>query len=184
MRRMLAVVLGLVALAAGGAPARAQVDLGAAVLTAEETGPGFSTFQTGPVEQATALGIPSYLAVFVRAPSLLNFSFEAVAVALVDDNAAQALGQDGLAATIDAQLGALAAFGVTATPAPAPEIGRETVRYTVAGTFSGIAVSGDVIIWRQGPLIAGVAAIGTRTPASERHAIHQFEKLSALGITE
>lgn len=183
MRRWLMVVIAAV-VAWGAMPgaATAQVDLGAVVLAVEEVGTGFTTVQAGPVDQAEVMGVPSYLAVYARMPGLLNFSFDAVAIALVDDSAAQATGQDGLAAAIDAQLGALAAFGVTATPVPAPEIGRETLRYRLDGAFSGITLSGDAIIWRQGSLIAGIAAIGTRNPSAEARARAQALKLWMHGI--
>ncbi|MFN8557383.1 MAG: hypothetical protein U0531_08535 [Dehalococcoidia bacterium] len=178
MRAVLAALL-VVAAAVWSAPAvqaaRTQQELASAALTATDLGPGFTAMDVSPQASSQSLGEIGHTGLFMRMPSLGNPSLEVVATVLIDVSSAGLISAQDVAADLDALRGA----GISIDPAPAPAIGQDTVMLKLKGVMAGQPISGDIIGWQQGDVIAAVAVLGTGSPTALPYATRQQAKLAA-----
>lgn len=179
MRRMLAalVVLGALAWAAPAVAATSREQLAAAVLTASDLGAGFTSVQAGPGDTP---GLTSHMAVYLRAPSLANPSFMAVVDLLADVGDAGDVDDAAFAEGFAGGFAAANQTGLTLERVEAPALGSSTLKYTAAGQIAGLPVSGTMLVWRQGEVIAAVFALGSDAPDALPYALLQQDKLLAV----
>lgn len=174
MRRLVMALLALTAVmyAAPASAATTKEELNGALLSAGELGSGFSVVETNQME---SLGVQGTMAGYMRMPSLGNPSIEIVMAILLDVSAADTISTADLAR----QFEQLERSGVTLTPTTAPAIGDEAVMYTVTAEQSGLTMTGDLVAWRHGNLMAAVLALGTEQATATGYAARQEAKLAA-----
>lgn len=168
-----AIALGVFAILP--ATAATQEQLQQAALTSGDLGRGWSVFQEGPAEELAAAGVANYTAIFQRGPSLPDLRIDLVIVSLADETALSQANID-----IDGSLGAIRGLGFELREEPAPQIGSETRRFVLSGTVIGLAISGEVIVWRQNGVVAIVGALGTAGGSAEALARQQEERINAV----
>lgn len=182
MRLLSALLFVMAALAvAPGGVARAAPsadDLAAVALTPAEIGSGFTTFRNDDFSQLVGADVPNYTAIYQRLPTLRQPTLQIVAVVLADATALG--GVDGVEQA--GGLTALQGLGITIEPVTPPEIGEETRMFTLSGSIAGQRVSGDLIAWRHGDVIATIATFGNGSFTSLEYAKAQEAKLAAAGF--
>lgn len=177
---VLAAILALTSVSLAHAAPDAEA-LTSAALTAEETGPGFTLAQSGPVDQLTEQGLASYMAAYQKAPRLRNPGLEMVAVILLDARGVDTGGDLTSLAGVE-DLAMIQQFGFTLSPATAPAIGENTAMFTISGQILGQQINGDLVVWQQGEVIALTMALGTTSPSSLGYAEAQRAKLASAGF--
>lgn len=141
-------------------------------------GVGYLPVRAQPLDQLTAVGAPSWWAIYQRSAvsaPMLDIGF----VMLVE--APPGLGPRVFEAAPTGFLMALAEYNISATPIEAPAIGDQTAANALSGTVRGLALSGDAYAWRVGPRFALVGLIGTGGGLSALDLAQlQAERLSQL----
>ena len=153
-----------------GVPVEAQPgpqELRAAILTADEAGPGWVLERDGSIRP----GFPSYYVQYARRDA----AFELLQVFLVDGRLAEPdpLAQAGINALVSRA-------GFTSARADPPAIGEGTVRYALSGNVAGTALTVDVIGWRHEDVVALVVSYAEGQANALEYAIRQQAKLEAM----
>ena len=171
-----AVLLGILCVAPVAAQPEPQ-ELRAAILTAEEAGPGWVLERDGSIGP----GFPSYYVQYTRRDG----AFELLQVFLLDGRLASpdSMAQAGINALVSQA-------GFTSTRAEPPAIGEGTVRYALSGSVAGTALTADVIGWRHEDVVALVVSYAEGQADAVEYAARQQAKLvaafgpSLVAITE
>jgi hypothetical protein len=131
-------------------PSGPSIDtLAAAALTVDEAGPGFAVQNQGPTDDNIA-----YVATYSR--GLPNPGSVGIVLRLDDTSSTQTVAQALLAGI--QHTGGIANFAsASATP---PALGTNAVYYAITGSAGSDPVTGGVIAWQQGPVLAVVFAAG------------------------
>ena len=175
---ILLLVLMMVGTSLGTAPRPAagqSPPLDLYILTVDELGPAYRLMFVGPLPEITEMGYNHTSLAATRQTARSGLLPEVSGIILLD------------AATIDvAQAVGLAVQmarvqDVAITPLGEFDLGGvSATRYSVGGQVFGFRVSGDVLVWQQGPVIAAVAAISTGGGDASAVARAQVEKLRLL----
>ena len=160
-----AVLLAVMRVAAAAAQPGPQ-ELRAAILTAEEAGPGWVLERDGSIGP----GFPSYYVQY----TLGGGAFELLQVFLVDGRIASpdSLAQSGINALVSRT-------GLASTRAEPPAIGEGTVRYALSGRVAGTELTVDVIGWRHEDVVALVVSYAEGQANAAEYATRQQAKLVA-----
>ncbi len=180
MRKLLTaiiLILGALLWAAPVTAAMSREQLAAAALTAADLGEGFTSVLSGPADQ---LGVAAHMAVYIHAPTAANPSLLAVVDVLADASGEEEIDDAAFAAAFTAGFASANQTGITLQPAEAPAIGRNTLRFTAAGEVAGLPLTGEVLVWRQGDVIAAVLVLGNNASSALPYAMQQRDKLLAL----
>jgi hypothetical protein len=182
MRAIVVAVLALCALAwvLPASASSSQETLRRAALDHTDLGSDFILLQEGTVPEMEQLGVPSYMVSYVRLPSVVAPSFDIVVSLLADVSAAGDLDGEEFARGMEQALAG--SEGLKSVPIDAPTIGDQSWRYKVSGDLSGQKVSGELVVWRHGSVIAAVFALGQKGADASGYATKQEAKLTvALG---